>query len=69
MALTTVRAVRYHPATMKRIKYVSRFAVPFREAELEELGMRAAKKNKGLDITGVLITSGGLFYQVLEGPQ
>jgi hypothetical protein len=45
------------------------FAVPFCEAELEELEMRAAKKNKGLDITGVLITSGGLFYQVLEGPQ
>ena len=53
---------------MKRIKYVSRFAMPFRESELEELGAKAAEKNKGLDITGVLITSGGLFYQVLEGP-
>lgn len=53
---------------MKRIKYVSRFATPFRESELEELGERAAEKNKSLDITGILITSGGLFYQVLEGP-
>ena len=53
---------------MKRIKYVSRFATPFRESELQELGERAAKKNKDLEITGVLITSGGLFYQVLEGP-
>jgi len=54
---------------MKRIKYVSRFAQPFRESELEELGKQAAEKNKTLDITGVLMTSGGLFYQVLEGPQ
>ena len=53
---------------MKRIKYVSRFAKPFSESELEELGAKATEKNKGLDITGVLITSGGLFYQVLEGP-
>jgi hypothetical protein len=53
---------------MKRIKYVSRFAQPFRESELGELGDRAAERNKGLEITGVLITSGGLFYQVLEGP-
>jgi len=54
---------------LKRVKYVSRFAMPFRENELEELGERAAEKNKDLDITGVLITSGGLFYQVLEGPK
>jgi hypothetical protein len=53
---------------MTRIKYVSRFAKPFSEGELDELGAKAAEKNKGLDITGVLITSGGLFYQVLEGP-
>jgi hypothetical protein len=53
---------------MKRIKYVSRFAQPFRPSELEELGEQAAEKNKSLDITGILMTSGGLFYQVLEGP-
>ena len=69
IALTAVSAVRYHLPIMKRIKYVSRFAMPFREAELEELGQRAAEKNKELDITGVLMTSGGLFYQVLEGPE
>jgi len=54
---------------MKRIKYVSRFAQPFRESELEELGKQAAEKNTTLDITGILMTSGGLFYQVLEGPE
>ncbi len=53
---------------MKRIKYVSRFAKPFSESELDKLGEQAATKNKGLDVTGVLITSGGVFFQVLEGP-
>jgi hypothetical protein len=53
---------------LKRIKYVSRFAQPFRESELEELGKKAAEKNQALGITGVLMTSGGLFYQELEGP-
>lgn len=68
LALTKAEALDYYATIMKRIKYVSRFAMPFREAELEELGERAAEKNKDLDVTGVLITSGGLFYQVLEGP-
>jgi hypothetical protein len=56
-------------AMLKRIKYVSRFAQPFRESELDELGKKAAEKNETLDITGILMTSGGLFYQVLEGPR
>ena len=54
---------------MKRIKYVSRFAKPFSEPELEQLADLAAAKNKDLDVTGVLITSGGVFFQVLEGPE
>jgi hypothetical protein len=54
---------------IKRIKYVSRFAQPFRETELDELGKRAAEKNEALGITGILMTSGGLFYQELEGPR
>ena len=67
--MTEAPAVDYYLAMLKRVKYVSRFAMPFRENELEELGERAAEKNKTLDITGVLITSGGLFYQVIEGPK
>jgi hypothetical protein len=53
---------------LKRIKYVSRFSRPLDEAELERLGEVAATKNKDLDVTGVLMASGGLFYQVIEGP-
>lgn len=36
--------------------------------ELEALGKAAEKKNEELGVTGVLMASGGLFYQVLEGP-
>lgn len=53
---------------MKRITYVSRFAKPFTEDELRELGDAAAENNRRLDVTGVLMTSGGVFFQILEGP-
>jgi hypothetical protein len=53
---------------MKRITYVSRFAKPFTEQELTELGETAAENNRELDVTGVLMTSGGVFFQILEGP-
>ncbi len=67
--MTAGVAFDYYLGMFKRIKYVSRFAMPFRESELEELGAKSAENNKELDVTGVLITSGGLFYQVLEGPE
>ncbi len=54
---------------MKRITYVSRFAKPFTERELEELGDSAAENNRRLELTGVLMTSGGVFFQILEGPE
>lgn len=53
---------------MKRIKYISRFAKEFSAEELSELTNKAAKRNKLLDITGVLMASGGIFFQVIEGP-
>ncbi len=53
---------------LKRITYVSRYATPFSDAELAELGERAAQNNRELGISGVLLTSGGIFFQVLEGP-
>ena len=54
---------------MKRITYVSRFAKPFSETELEELGTLSAENNKKLGVTGVLMSSGGIFFQILEGPE
>lgn len=53
---------------LKRITYVSRFAKPFSESELAELGELSARNNKELGVTGVLMTSGGIFFQILEGP-
>jgi hypothetical protein len=53
---------------MKRIKYASRYSKPLDEQQLEDLGQQAAAKNAGLEVTGVLMASGGLFYQVIEGP-
>ena len=53
----------------KRITYVSRFSKPMDERELQALGEAAAEKNQQNDTTGFLMVSGGLFYQVLEGPE
>ncbi len=53
---------------LKRIKYVSRFARPLSTLELEQLGAEASRNNTRLDLTGVLVTSGRMFLQVLEGP-
>ena len=53
----------------KRIKYVSRFSQTLGAAEIDALGAQAAEKNARLGITGVLMASGGLFYQVMEGPR
>jgi hypothetical protein len=59
----------YYPAMLKRITYVSRFAKPISESELEKLGELSAENNKNLGVTGVLMTSGGIFFQILEGPE
>lgn len=53
---------------MKRIKYASRYSKPLTEKELASLGQQAAAKNTELGVTGILMASGGMFYQVIEGP-
>ena len=53
---------------MKRIKYVSRFDKPHSEADIEAIGKQSSANNQELGLTGMLMASGGLFYQVLEGP-
>lgn len=53
---------------MKRITYISRYAKSMSSEELKKLGALAADKNQELGVTGVLMASGGLFYQVIEGP-
>jgi adenylate cyclase len=53
---------------LKRLKYISRFAKPLSSADVDEIARVAAENNSGKDITGVLMASGGIFFQVIEGP-
>lgn len=53
---------------LKRIKYVSRMAKAFSSESISALVEKAKANNSKHDITGVLMTSGGLFFQVIEGP-
>lgn len=53
---------------IKRIKYISRFNKPLDSTGITEIGDQAARNNRERGLTGLLMASGGLFYQVLEGP-
>lgn len=53
---------------VKRIRYVSRFEKPLSEAEITSIGEQSRANNERAGLTGLLMASGGLFYQVLEGP-
>jgi adenylate cyclase len=53
----------------KRIKYISRFAKPLTPEEIDEIARVSAENNAKKDLTGALMASGGLFFQVVEGPK
>lgn len=53
---------------LKRISYISKFSKPFTRDEVDKLAADAAERNRTLGVTGMLMSSGGIFYQVLEGP-
>ncbi len=52
---------------MKRITYMSRLTVPMSDAELEEIRLVSGRNNRQMNITGVLIYFGELFFQIIEG--
>lgn len=54
---------------LKRIKYISRFASGLAAAEVETIGRDAMHHNEAVGITGILLTGGGFFFQILEGPE
>lgn len=54
---------------MKRVKYASQYSRDLTGEEIEEIVVRAVARNSTLGITGILMTSGRLFYQVIEGPE
>ena len=54
---------------LKRVHYISSFVQDMSDDEIEELASQAAKKNAENDITGVLMAKGGVFFQIIEGPE
>jgi len=54
---------------LKRIKYVSRFSRPMTPGDLRELERVSEINNRERGLTGVLLSSAGLFFQVVEGPE
>jgi hypothetical protein len=53
---------------LKRVSYISKFSRPLSREEITQLAADAAERNRTLGVTGMLMSSGGIFYQVLEGP-
>lgn len=54
---------------MKRLTYISTFARPLSNKEIEEIGERSVRNNTRDGLTGVLFCFNGIFYQILEGPE
>jgi len=54
---------------LKRINYISSFVQDMSDDEIEDIARQAAKKNAEDDITGVLMAKGGVFFQIIEGPE
>jgi hypothetical protein len=53
---------------LKRIKYVSQFAQALSQDDVDAIAAQSEHNNREADVTGVLMASGNLFFQVLEGP-
>lgn len=53
---------------VKRLKYVSRYTEGLSSADLDGIAAQSAANNVKLGITGILLTGGGVFFQILEGP-
>jgi hypothetical protein len=54
---------------MKRIKYISKFNKEMTVNEINQLTEKSRKNNAEKDITGILMTSGQVFFQIIEGPE
>ncbi len=54
---------------MKRIIYISTVNRQLSEEEIESIGQISARNNRGVGITGVLISVHDYFFQVLEGEE
>ncbi|MFO0626072.1 MAG: BLUF domain-containing protein [Polyangiales bacterium] len=53
---------------LKRIKYVSRQKVPMSREEIDDIVRVSAENNPRRSVTGAMMASGTVFFQILEGP-
>lgn len=53
---------------MKRVRYISRFATALTPQDIDQIVETSQTNNPKKNITGMLMASGDLFYQLLEGP-
>lgn len=54
---------------MKRLTYISKFSRPLSRQEVESIGKVSSCNNQKANITGILLCSGGIFFQILEGEE
>ncbi|MDY6804544.1 MAG: BLUF domain-containing protein [Cyanobacteriota bacterium] len=54
---------------MKRLTYISKFSGNLSRAEVENIGKVSRRNNQKAKITGILLCSGGIFFQILEGEE
>jgi CRP-like cAMP-binding protein/class 3 adenylate cyclase len=54
---------------LKRLTYVSKLNAPLTEADIVAIGEQSSSNNRKIDVTGVLISVHGYFFQILEGEQ
>lgn len=54
---------------MKRVRYISSFAKPMTQTDIQTIAEQAQRHNKEHGITGMLVASGTLFFQIIEGPE
>lgn len=52
---------------MKRMTYMSNFSRPLSHTEIGAIGEHSVRRNAEDDITGVLLTLGTVFFQIIEG--
>lgn len=52
---------------MKRLTYISRFTQPLSKDDLDEIARVSETNNAREGLTGALLSTGSIFYQILEG--
>lgn len=54
---------------VKRMTYMSRFSRSLSPEEIAQIGDYSSRRNAEDDVTGVLMTLGSLFFQIIEGDE